>query len=333
MRCSRQHRRCRQAAGRISARAHRGERLAQRRPWPSCRRPGTAPSGAPGPAAATAGAAGTAWRRRSAPARPPAALTAASSAAIRSGAARSIGQRAGDRVVVAVRQRGTAHRRLEHARRIGQRRLLADHHAADDEVLRARDLRQIAEQMRLAGAEAAGDAEARVRGVVAPDVVQLRIECVFDAGLAGAHQPHGGAVRHARAQAPRSRCGLPGSSAHHHQRGQRILPVARPHVGPDPHLQRLVGIERPPAVAGRSAPGPRSAEHEQARQMLDIVDDLAQHLVEVHHRRGRIAQVALAPSAPAAARAASPASAAAPRRRPCAANGTARSAWRARWCG
>ena len=119
----------------------------------------------------------------------------------RSGAARSAASAPAERVVVAAGQDGAAHRRLEHPRRIGERRLLADHHPADHEILGARDLAEIGQHVRLAGAEAAGDAEAGRRRAVAPRPrCSSCVERLLDAGLAGAHQAHRGAVRHAGAQ-------------------------------------------------------------------------------------------------------------------------------------
>ena len=128
------------------------------------------------------------------------ARTAASSASNRSGAARSAASAPAERVVVAPGQGGAAHRRLEHPGGVGERRLLADHHPADHEVMRARDLAEIGQHVRLAGAEAAGDTQAARRGALRPDRAQQLVERVLDAGLGGAHQAHRGAVRHAGAQ-------------------------------------------------------------------------------------------------------------------------------------
>ena len=69
-----------------------------------------------------------------------------------------------------------------------------------------------------------------------------------------------------------------------------------------------------------------------ARQVLGVVDEFPQHLIGVHHRGRRIAQHAFR-GLGVAKTAARPAPRAARRRRPCARNGTARPAWRARWCG
>ena len=114
-----------------------------------------------------------------------------------------------------------------------------------------------------------------------------------------------------------------------HQRGQRVLPVAGPHIRPHAHLQRRVLAQRAAGIAGGER-RIRQHRHEQPRQMLGIVNDLPQHLVGIHHRGRGIAQQASPPAVRTAA--ARPAPPAARRHRPCAGNGRARPASRAHWC-
>ena len=164
------------------------------------------------------------------------------------------GQRPGDRVVMTVRQRRRAHGRLEHTPRIGERRFLTDHDAADDEVLRARDLGQVAKKMRLAGARSSRDTQSWASSRNSPDVLEHLVEFVFQAGVSSVPIRRTAARFGTPARAtPRSRCVLRGSQAHHHQGRQRILPVPGPHIGPDSHLQSLVSVEGPPAVADDEA--------------------------------------------------------------------------------
>ena len=64
----------------------------------------------------------------------------------------------------------------------------------------ARHLAKIGQHVRLAGAEAAGDAQPARRRAFRPDRAQQLVERMLDAGLGGAHQADGRAVGHAGAQ-------------------------------------------------------------------------------------------------------------------------------------
>ena len=84
-----------------------------------------------------------------------------------------------------------------------QRGLLADHDSADHEALLPCHLRQIAEQMRFAGAKSAGhpyaggaNPGARLPGID-PCGCQCRLEGVLDVGLLSAHLANGSPVGHA----------------------------------------------------------------------------------------------------------------------------------------
>ena len=105
-----------------------------------------------------------------------------------------------------------------------------------------------------------------------------RLEGVFNIGLLGAHLPDGGPVGHASPQRLDRRCGTPPSRCEPHQRGHRVLPVARPHIGPNTHLQRSVLAERAARIAGSQCRISQNCD-EQTRQVFGIVDDLPQHLV------------------------------------------------------
>ncbi len=66
-----------------------------------------------------------------------------------------------------------------------------------DAVLAARHLGQVAEQVRLAGAEPAGDAEAGAWRSAVPGIMQRLVERDLDQRMLVAHQPDRGAVGHA----------------------------------------------------------------------------------------------------------------------------------------
>ena len=167
---------------------------------PSARRPGIARSGARSPAAAAGRrsrnriAAKTGARRLSGP------RTAASSASNRSGTARNAA-RAPARAS-SLRPGRTALRIAASYTRAGSASgvsLLTTTRLTTKLWVR-RDLAEIGQHVRLAGAEAASDAEAARRRTFRPDRVQQLVERRLDAGLRGAHQAHGGAVGHAGAQ-------------------------------------------------------------------------------------------------------------------------------------
>ena len=206
------------------------------------------------------------------------------------------GDAGGDRVIRPVRQCRIAQCGGQHMPGMRQRGLLADDDPADHEALLARDLGQIAEQMRLAGAEAASHTDPGGRP-------GARRTASAQAAASAASKACSIPVCSVPIWRMAARLGTPARSAsiavrassimrEPHQRRHRILPVAGPHIRPHPHLQRRVLAQRAARIAG----GQRRVgqhRHEQARQVLGVVDDLPQHLIGVHHRGRRIAQHAV----------------------------------------
>ena len=156
-------------------------------------------------------------------------------------------------------------------------------------------LGQIAEQVRLAGAEPAGHADAggpgsgaRRRGI-GPAGRQRRLEGMLDAGLFGAHLADGGPVGHAGPQRLDRHAGFKRHAASHTSGAIGFCRSPGRTSGHTRICSAAYCAERAARIAGRQR---RVGEnrHEQAGQMLGIVDDLPQHLVGVHHRGRGIAQ-------------------------------------------